>query len=240
MLFHVVIVFSVRLVAYMRVSTDHQAERGLGLPVQDRAIRRWCGDNGHRLITIYSEAGVSGTREAADRPALGEALEAVERRLAAGIVVYRLDRLARLLTVQEAALAQVWSHGGRCFTVDGGEILRDDPDDPMRTAMRQMIGVFSQLEKGMIAARMRAGRRLKAERGGYAGGQPPYGYRAERGWLVAQIDESAAIALASQLRRKGASLRAIAAHLEAEGFGRRSGATRWHPVQVARMLARLS
>ena len=40
-----------KLVAYLRVSTDRQAEEGLGLDVQDRAIRRWARDNGHRIAT---------------------------------------------------------------------------------------------------------------------------------------------------------------------------------------------
>jgi DNA invertase Pin-like site-specific DNA recombinase len=66
----------------------------------------------------------------------------------------------------------VWRLKASAFAVDVGEIRADDPDDPMRTAMRQMMGVFSQLERGMIAARLRSGRRLKAERGGYAA-EPP-------------------------------------------------------------------
>jgi len=55
-----------------------------------------------------------------------------------GILIPSLNRLARLLTVQEAILAQVWKLGGRVFAADTGEITPDDPDDPMRTAMRQM------------------------------------------------------------------------------------------------------
>ena len=227
-----------KLIGYARVSTEQQAEKGLGLEVQERAIRRWVKDNGHRLVAILRDEGLSGARDSADRPALAEALEAVESHRADGMVVYRLDRLARLLTVQEAALAQIWNHRGRCFAVDTGEVLQDDPDDPMRTAMRQMIGVFSQLERGMIGARMRAGRRLKAERGGYAGGRPPYGYRAEGRQLVPDSNERGAIAQAVRLRKQGASLRDIASELEGVGFVRKGGTERWHPVQVARLLAR--
>ncbi|WP_406502327.1 hypothetical protein [Streptomyces sp. NBC_01602] len=43
-----------------------------------------------------------------------------------GIVAPNLDRLARELVVQEAALAQCWKHGGRAFMADQGEILPDD------------------------------------------------------------------------------------------------------------------
>lgn len=83
---------------------------------------------------------------------------------------------------------------------------------------------------------MRAGRRLKAERGGYAGDQPPYGYRAENRELVAILEEQEAIALANELRRQGITLGLIATTLENLGFHRRNGSTRWHRVQVARAL----
>ncbi len=76
-----------------------------------------------------------------------------------------------------SCLAQIWKHGGRAFTADAGEV---HPDDPMRTAMRQMMGVFAQLERSMIAARLRHGRREKASQGGYAYGPRPTGGRPRR------------------------------------------------------------
>ena len=78
------------------------------------------------------------------------------------VVVSDLTRLSRALTTQEALLASVWSYGGKIYTSDGEEVPRDDPDNPMRTAMRQMAGVFSQLERSMIAERLRDGRKAKA------------------------------------------------------------------------------
>ncbi|HEV2928352.1 MAG TPA: hypothetical protein VGW74_06645 [Propionibacteriaceae bacterium] len=49
------------------------------------------------------------------------------------------------------------------FTTDQGEVLRDDPDDPMRTAMRKMAGVMYELDRRLVVPRLRRGRRLKAE-----------------------------------------------------------------------------
>ncbi len=226
------------LIGYVRVSTDRQAEEGLGLDVQEGAIRAWCGAQGHALLVIHRDEGVSGTKDVEHRPGLANALAAVED-LAEGLVVHKLDRLARSLSVQEAVLAQVWKHGGRVFAADSGEVLRDDPDDPMRTAMRQMAGVFAQLERAMIAARMRAGRRLKASRGGYAHGAPRYGFRAEDKELVPDGTEQATVARIVELRSQEPplSLRQIAATLEAEGRRPKRG-ERWHPKVLARILAR--
>lgn len=94
--------------------------------------------------------------------------------------MYRLDRRARSLTIQEAVLGHVWRHSGTVFAVDTGAVQQDDPADPMRTFVRQVMGAAHQLERGLIAARMRAGRDLKTDRCGYAGfGSPPFGLRAE-------------------------------------------------------------
>jgi DNA invertase Pin-like site-specific DNA recombinase len=227
-----------RLVGYVRVSTDQQAEKGLGLEIQQRGIRRWASEHGHRLVGIERDEGISGTTEVADRPGLAIALQAVEAGSADGLVVYRLDRLARSLTVQEAALSQVWRHGGRAFTVDGGEVPADDPEDPMRTFVRQVMGAASQLERAMIRARMESGRALKAEHGGYAGyGSPPFGWRAEGKALVPNEQEQAVIARARELHGGGASLREIARRLNAEGVPAKRGG-HWHCRTVGRVLNR--
>jgi DNA invertase Pin-like site-specific DNA recombinase len=59
---------------------------------------------------------------------------------AEGLIVARLDRLARSLTVQEATLGLLWRRGATVFSADNGEVHADDPDDPMRTAIRQVMG----------------------------------------------------------------------------------------------------
>jgi DNA invertase Pin-like site-specific DNA recombinase len=90
----------------------------------------------------------------------------------------------------------------------------------------------------MIVARMRAGRRLKAEKGGFAYGSPPYGRRAERGELGPDPDEQQVIARIRELHAAGASLREIARTLDAEGVRPRRG-ERWQDRSVGRIVARL-
>jgi len=226
-----------RAVAYIRVSTDRQAEKGFGLDVQTKAVRAWARANGHRLVKVCSDEGVSGTKDAADRPGLREALNALQDGAAEALVVPRLDRLARSLSVQEAALAHAWRSGSRTFACDSGEVLCDDADDPMRTALRQMMGVFSQLERSMLSARMRAGRQMKADKGGYAFGSPPLGFEARDGALVAKADEQATVERILTLHREGESLRSIAEVLKLEGrMPKRS--QRWHPQTLASVIQR--
>lgn len=227
----------VKLIGYIRVSTSGQAEDGLGLDVQRAAIAGWADRLSHDLLEVIADEGVSGTLPAHERPGLARALDLVRVGAVEGVVVHRLDRLARLLTVQEAALAAVWSADGRVFEVTGGEVLRDDPEDPMRTAIRQVMGIFSQLERATVVARMSAGRRLKAERGGYAGGAPGFGWAAQERDLVIEPDEQRTLKRVLELREAGLSWRRIAAVLGAEGRTPKR-ASAWHPETLRRLALR--
>jgi len=225
------------LVGYCRVSSPSQVEEGQGLAIQEKSIRRWVKEHGHRLIGIHRDEGVSGSVKESERDGLTEALAAIRYNGAEGLVVTSLDRLARTLTVQEAALQQVWAARGRVFTLDQGEVPQDDEDDPIRTFIGLVLGAVGQLERGLIARRLRRGRQHKAEQGGYAWGGPPFGYRAEGGELVPDPDEQAAVQRIVERRADGASLRQIAITLTAEGLAPKRGGA-WHPQQVSRVLGR--
>lgn len=227
-----------RLIGYARVSTRGQVIHGTSLPGQKKAIRKWCKDGGHRLLDICEDGAVSGTKALHEREGMYCALEVIRDKRADGIVLQNLDRFARELTVQEGALAAIWGHGGRVFCYESGEVLRDDPDDPMRTAMRQMQGVFAQLERALVVKRLRTGRLRKAEAGGYAVGGPRYGHRAEGRALVPDAGEQATLDRIRELHTADASLRQIAATLTAEGY-RPKRSDRWHPETLKRIIARL-
>lgn len=226
------------LVGYIRVSTSTQVREGLGLDVQEEQLQAWATDEGHKIADIFSDEGVSGTLDAHERPGLTDALAAIEEGHAAGLLVARLDRLARTLTVQEAVLSHTWRHGGTVFSVDVGEVLADDPDDPMRTALRQMQGVMAQLDRAMIAKRLRDGRRMAVERGGFGGGTPQYGMRSEGGALVPDDVEQRALVLVAELHLQGRSLREIAKALTVAGHQPKRSST-WHPYTVSKIVARL-
>jgi len=230
----------VRVVAYLRVSTDKQADEGLGLEVQELAIRRWARQSGHRIVQVCTDAGVSGSNGLEGRGDLPVALELLSEGRAQGFVVYRLDRLARDLVLQEQLLMEIRRMGAEVFSTAGGEqeYLRDDPDDPSRRLIRQILGAVYDYERGMIRLRLRRGRQRKADKGGYAGGRPPFGYTAAGGELVPHPQEQAVLDQVQGLRDQGASLRELAALLQESGVANKSGGVRWHPTQVARLLAR--
>ncbi len=229
----------VKLIAYLRVSTDKQAEHGYGLDVQRAAVRSWARDHGHKVTGWHVDEGVSGSNGIDSREALPEALAVLRDRQAAGMVVYRLDRLARDLVVQETLLAEVRRVGAEVFTTSAAEqeYLADDPDDPSRKLIRQILGAVNEYERSMIRLRMRSGRARKAAKGGFAYGSPAYGQRAQDGELVPDEAEQAAVARIRALRAQGLSYRAIAAQLDQEGIAPKRG-PRWHAETVKRVVSR--
>jgi DNA invertase Pin-like site-specific DNA recombinase len=228
----------VKVVAYIRVSTERQVREGYGLDAQRSDIKRWARAEGHRVVEWFADEGISGANGIESRVGLYDALAAVRGKTVDAIVITSLDRLARAMTQQEGVLAQVWASGGQVISLgDGGEVLEDDPDDPMRTAVRQMRGVFAQLGRGLIRQRMSKGKKAKAATGGYVGGAPPLGRRSERGKLVTDRTESKTVKLILKRHRDGLSLRQIITELEAAGLSPKRGG-KWHPSTVARVIAR--
>lgn len=232
---------ALRLVGYLRVSTDRQAEEGLGLEIQEQAIRKWAKANGHKIVGVHRDEGVSGSNGIDSREALPDAFADIRRGWASGIVVARLDRLARDLIVQETLLAEVRRLGGEMFSSVPGEsaYLGDDPDDPSRKLIRQVLGAVAEYDRAMTVLRLKSGRRRKAEKGGFAYGAPAFGYEAHDGALVPLGAEQVTIGRVRDLCAAEASIREIARILTAEGHRTKRGGTRWHPTTVARLVARL-
>jgi DNA invertase Pin-like site-specific DNA recombinase len=88
--------------AYLRVSTQGQAEDGNGLALQESACRAHAAAADLDLVGVFTERGVSGDK--AERPALAQALAMIKSGDADAILVCRLDRLARDLVLQEILL----------------------------------------------------------------------------------------------------------------------------------------
>jgi DNA invertase Pin-like site-specific DNA recombinase len=93
-------------------------------------------------------------------------------------------------------------------------VAADDPDaftgdTPTQVLIRQILGAVSQFQKAELVAKLAAARARKRARGGHSDGPAPA--------------PEAARMLAKRLRRKGLSLRAIAAKLAENGFLAPSG-----------------
>ena len=183
-----------KVVGYLRVSTARQQE-AFGPEVQRNAITRWAKAGGHRVVSWETDT-ISGASELVNRTGWVAAEQLVKDGKAAGIVVARLDRLARDVLVQELLLRNLHRFGGAVMSAreSENELLAGESKDPSRKLIRTILGAISEYDREMIADRLEAARKAKAAAGGYAHGALPYGYRSlGKGELVAVPAEQAAL-----------------------------------------------
>jgi len=223
-----------KALGYVRVSTHEQAHGGYGLDVQEQALRTWATNESARLVGIERDAAVSGSNGLESREGLTGALVRLEAGEADALVVYRLDRLARDLVLQETIIRRL-EKAGR--TVVSATEPKTDGDDPTRVLVRQVLGALAQYERAVIRARMMAGAAAKRRAGGYAGGKPPYGHDAIGGELVPNATEQAVIAEIMSARADGASYQDVADQLNASRTPTKAG-REWHRWTVRELVKR--
>jgi DNA invertase Pin-like site-specific DNA recombinase len=105
------------------------------------------------------------------------------------------------------------------------------------------MGVFAELDRKMVAKRLRDGRVAKAAAGRKAVGDYPFGYAAtgkgrERDAGPAKAEQKAVVRIV-ELRRAGRSYREIAAALDTEGHKPRRAAS-WSAATVRNIANRES
>lgn len=195
-------------VAVLRVSTDGQAESGLGIEAQEASIRAYAKANGIELASVHTDAGVSGRAELTDRPGLVAALGEVVSRRAGALLVAKLDRLARdpflVLTIEKA----LKKSGARLVSAAGEGTQGDDPSQVL---MRHVLMGVSAHEAALASSRTKAALAAKKARGERIG-RPPKGFKVEAGELVPNEDFEA-VRRCLELREAGLTYRAIQAEL---------------------------
>lgn len=217
---------------YIRVSGEAQLD-GYGLDIQRGGIAALAALEGRTVDHIYADEGISGSEDLDTRLGLADLVVALEANPGATVIIPKLDRLARALMIQEQVLALIWQTGATILSCDPSERIYletgDDPDDPTRTLIRQILGAVAQFERATIRLRLRAGRRRKIEETGYAGGPEPYGWSCP--------SERAILAHVTARRAERMTWGALAAELNAARQVKRSGQD-WTASELQRAHAR--
>jgi DNA invertase Pin-like site-specific DNA recombinase len=212
----------IRAHAYLRVSGKGQVE-GDGFTRQLKAIKEYAAAHDMKIVNVYREEGISGTKESADRPASSELMTALHANGVKVVIVERLDRLARDLMVQETIVADLRKYGFELVSVAEPDLMATDPT---RILVRQMMGAVAQYEKSQIVLKLRGARLRKRAKEGRCEGRKPYGF---------YDGEAAALERAKALRAEGLGFDRIAARLNEENIPTRTGRL-WHGVVINRIL----
>lgn len=220
-----------RAVAYVRVSTEKQAEVGQSLEAQRAKVEAYASLYDLELVEVVVDAGVSA--KTLNRPGLVRALAMLESGAVNALVVVKLDRLTRSVRDLGELVERYFAAGESALLSVSEQI------DTRSAAGRLVLNVLasvSQWEREAIGERTSVVMQHKASRGEYTGGRAPYGFRSEGGHLVPVEAEQAVLSAARDAAAKGLSLRAIAKVLEARGLLTRAGKP-FAPTQVARLVA---
>jgi DNA invertase Pin-like site-specific DNA recombinase len=208
--------------AYLRVSGKGQV-KGDGFPRQLQAIKSYSVAHDIKIVQVFREEGVAGTKDSMDRPAWAEMMMALHANGVKTILIEKLDRLARDLMVQEATIADLQKWGFTLVSVAEPDLMASDPT---RILMRQLMGAVAQYDKSQIVLKLRGARMRKRVAEGRCEGRKPFG-RDEA--------EQSAMERMKSLRAEGLGFDRIAERLNAEGVPTRTR-KRWHGVVVNRIL----
>lgn len=222
-----------KVIGYCRVSTENQKKEGT-IELQEKCIQEYASNNNLELVKMFCDNGVSGSKELENRPGLAELFIFLEEnKTIQKVVIYKLDRLARDLYIQEHIIKKLKEIEIELFSIEEPNLM---DDDPIRKAFRQFLGIISELEKSYITMRLSSGRKSKAQRGGYAGGSTALGYITKNKILEIDPEQSKIIKKIFYLRRyKKLSYDKIAKKLNFDGVPTARGG-QWYAGTVQYML----
>lgn len=150
------------MIGYLRVSTEEQANSGLGLEAQRDLIQRYADNNGWDVVW-YEDAGLSAKDK--NRPQLQAALARLhttpKRRDVDGIVVAKLDRLSRSVHDFSGILALARARKWSVVAIDLGV---DTSTSTGRLVANVMMSV-AEWERDIIGERTSAAMQAAKRRG---------------------------------------------------------------------------
>jgi len=213
------------VVGLVRVSTDEQAESGLGLESQRAALETWCAARGARLVAVHEERGTSGTAPLDRRLGLLAAVESLQATGAGILLAAKRCRIGRDVVAVAMVERMVERAGARVQTADG----IGSGDGPEADLLRRIVDAAASYEVAILRARTKSALQAKRARGQRVGSvRFGYSLSADGVSLVPHEGEQAAIVTMRALRAEGLTFRAIAAELARRGVLARSGRVLHH------------
>ena len=210
---------AVKVIGYVRVSTDEQKRSGAGLGAQRKAIRAACQARGWELLRIEADEGISA--RSLNRPALQRVLDAVEGGEAAGLIVAKLDRLSRSVRDFAGLLERSQRRGWALVALD----LGIDTSSPTGAFTSHVVAAAAELERRLIGQRTKEALAIRREQGVRLG-RPLM--------VVGDLEQEI-----HSMRTGGATWQSIADMLNERGEPTRRGGTLWRPSSVQALARRV-
>jgi site-specific DNA recombinase len=230
----------VRVVGYVRVSTEDQGSEGVSLANQEAKIREYCKLYDLQLVRIESDPGVSA--KTLDRPGLKSALDDLRRGKSRrnpgvdGILIYKLDRLTRSIGNWDRLIQEFFNEKvkKRLFSVSD----QIDTGTANGRMFLNLIMTIAQWEREIIGERTGDALQGKIRRGERCG-KVRFGYDlADDGRMLVPNDhEQRAIEHMRTWKAAGKTYRELARMLEEYGIETKEGGI-WRPATIRQILLR--
>jgi len=147
---------NMRAAIYARVSTSNH---GQDVTMQTRELREYCERRGWQMAGEYVDEGISGAKDR--RPQLDRLMSDAHKRRFDVVVVWKFDRFARSVSHLLRAL--------ETFKALGIEFVsyseQMDTSTPTGKMIFTVLGAVAELERSLIAERVRAGLRNAKAKG---------------------------------------------------------------------------
>ena len=209
---------TIRAVAYVRVSSEQQAESGLSLEHQQEKCRALATLHEYDLVDVIVDAGESAA--SLDRPGMARVLAMVDARQVEAVLIAKLDRITR--SVRD--LSDLLDRFSRRHValVSASESL--NTETAAGRMVVRLLAVVSEWEREAIGERTADALKAKRRRGERYGALAYGSQVASDGRrLDVHHAERQMILYAYELRDAGLPWREIAERLNAEGYQTRSG-----------------
>lgn len=218
-----------RVAAYIRVSTDEQADKGNSLSEQKERLTAYCVAMGWNLPYFFIDDGYSAKN--LKRPGIKDLIESVERNEHDILLTAKLDRLCRNLLdlLQLIELLEQYN----CSFVSASESF--DTSTAVGRMTLQLLGTFAEFERERTSERVTDNMLSLAKNSSKALTRPCYGYDVVDGHYQINEAESEVILLMFSLAEESYGPRMIAKILNDKNITTKKGAP-WDQVNVKRLM----
>lgn len=223
-----------RIIAYLRVSSDKQVKTGYGLSGQRTACEEYAQRKGWTISEYFMDEGISGKLGLHKRPGLDSALNSLKR--GDVLLCQCRDRIARSVEML-IQIGKIIKKKRACIiTCDGTGELEMNAHNWLAVIMRDVVSEFERLNCGERTHRALMDKKSK----GLVYGEIPYGYRkAEDGiHLVVDEYEQSVIDEVIKMNDQGVALRKICPILNERGIKTKKGGL-WAKTNLGDIVKRI-
>lgn len=204
------------VVAYMRYSSENQRD-GYSIEAQQKAIREYCERKGWELVHEYIDEARSGTND--DREAFQQMISDASKNNFEGVVVHKFDRFSRDKYDNAIYKRELRNYGIRVYSV-----LEELDDSPESLILETLLEGMAEYYSRNLAREVKKGFTIKASKGGWCGGTPPYGYRANSdGKLEIIPDQAEIVKYIFDFYANGRAIQEISIWLNFKGYKTKKG-----------------